>query len=359
MVRGRVARASVIGLAVVAVALLALLLYPIASALLFAAVLAGSFHPRVKGFAKRLGGRPALASAITTVVVALVIVLPLTTLVIVLGGEAIEGVEYVRSSLRTGEIAAFVGRLPAPLRSMVETFDLPKSRREVQQLAAEQSGRAAAAVGGALVATSSFVVQVGLMLVAFYFLLVDGPQLVRWLADVAPIGPSRTYELLHDFRMVSEAVLFSSLATAGVQAAAALVGYLLTDVPQPVFFALVTFIMAFIPVVGAGSVCVALALLLYFSGHVAQGIALAVWGVVVVGLADNLIKPLLMRDRMEIHAAVILFALVGGLAAFGPAGLAAGPLIVAFFLSIVRMWRRDVAEAEREELSNGLERRPA
>ena len=72
MVRGRVARASVIGLAVVAVALLALLLYPIASALLFAAVLAGSFHPRVKGFAKRLGGRPALASAITTVVVALV-----------------------------------------------------------------------------------------------------------------------------------------------------------------------------------------------------------------------------------------------------------------------------------------------
>ena len=100
MVRGRVARASVIGLAVVAVALLALLLYPIASALLFAAVLAGSFHPRVKGFAKRLGGRPALASAITTVVVALVIVLPLTTLVIVLGGEAIEGVEYVRSSLK-------------------------------------------------------------------------------------------------------------------------------------------------------------------------------------------------------------------------------------------------------------------
>ncbi len=355
----RIARASVIGLAVVAAALMALLLYPIASALLFAAVLAGSFQPRVKAFAKRLGGRRALAAAITTVVVALVIVLPLTSLALVLGGEAIEAVDYVRTSLRSGEIAAFVARLPAPLRSLVEAFDLPQNRREVQQLAAEQSGRAAAAVGGAIVATSGFVVQVGLMLVAFYFLLVDGPQLVRWLADVAPIGPSRTYELLHDFRTVSEAVLLSSLATAGVQAAAALVGFLLTGVPQPFFFALVTFIMAFIPVIGAASVSVALAVLLYFSGQPAQALALAAWGVLVVGLADNVVKPLLMRDRMEIHAAVILVALVGGLAAFGPAGLAAGPLIVAFFLSIVRMWRRDVAQAEREELSNGLERRSA
>jgi predicted PurR-regulated permease PerM len=358
-VRSRIARASVIGLAIAAVALLALLVYPIASALLFAAVLAGSFHPRVKAFAARLGGRRALAAAITTVVVAVVIVLPLTSLAVVLGGEAIQAMDYVRTSLRTGEIAAFIARLPAPLRSLVETFDLPQNRREVQQLAAEQSGLAAAAVGGAIAATSGFLIQVGLMLVAFYFLLVDGPQLVRWLADVAPIGPSRTYELLHDFRTVSEAVLLSSLATAGVQAAAALVGFLLTGVPQPVFFALVTFIIAFIPVIGAGSVPVALAVLLYFSGHAGQAMALAAWGVLVVGLADNLVKPLLMRGRMEIHAAVILFALVGGLAAFGPAGLAAGPLIVAFFLSTVRMWRRDVAEAEREELANGLERRSA
>src|SRR5262245_33753903 len=101
-VSSSITRAAVIGLAVVAVALLALLLYPIASALLFATVLAGSFHPRVKAFARRLGGRRALAAAITTVVVALVIVLPLTSLALVLGSEAIEAVDYVRTSLRSG-----------------------------------------------------------------------------------------------------------------------------------------------------------------------------------------------------------------------------------------------------------------
>jgi predicted PurR-regulated permease PerM len=139
----------------------------------------------------------------------------------------------------------------------------------------------------------------------------------------------------------------------------ALVGFLLTGVPQPLFFALVTFVMAFVPVVGASSVSVGLALLLYLTGHPLQALALAAWGVLLVGLADNLVKPLVMRGRMEVHAAVIFFALVGGIAAFGPAGLAAGPLIIAFFLAIVRMCRRDIAETEPDELSARLERRSA
>ncbi len=186
------------------------------------------------------------------------------------------------------------------------------------------------------------------MLVAFYFFLVDGAPLVRWLADVAPIGRARTYELLGEFRSVSEAVLLSSLATAGVQSAVALGGFLLTGVPQPLFFALVTFVMAFVPVLGAASVSLGLAGLLYVTGHPTQALWLTLWGVGLVGLTDNLVKPLVLRGRMEVHGAVIFFALVGGLAAFGPAGVAAGPLIVSFFLAMVRMCRRDIAEAESE-----------
>ena len=67
-----------------------------------------------------------------------------------------------------------------------------------------------------------------------------------------------------------------------------------------------------------------------------------------VGLVDNLIKPWLMRGRMKVHAALIFFALFGGLAAFGPVGLLAGPLILAYFLAVVRMWS-DEAEARRSE----------
>jgi predicted PurR-regulated permease PerM len=358
--RAKIARAVLMGLSVVSVALLAMLLYPLASALLFAAVLAGGFLPVVNRLSRAVGERRSLAAGVTTGAVALLIVLPVCVLVVVLGREAIDAVAYVRDIMRSGDVAAFVDRLPAPIRFLAETVNVPRDRQGVQELAEAQSGRAAAAVGGVLLATSSFLVQVGLMLVAFYFFLVDGAPLVRWLADVAPIGRDRTYELLSDFRAVSEALLFSSLATAGVQSAVALLGFLLTGVPQPFFFALVTFIMAFVPVLGAASVSVCLAVLLYLTGHPTQALALASWGIVVVGMSDNLVKPLVMRGRMEVHGAVIFFALVGGLAAFGPAGVAAGPLIVSFFLAIVRMCRRDVADAEREGAAPpGLKRRSA
>ena len=355
--RNRFGRAVLIGLSLLSIALVGMVLYPFAGAILFGAVLAGSFLTRVDRLAERVGGRRPLAAGLTTAVVAVLIVLPASTFAIVLGREAIDAVSYVGDTLQAGGLPALVAKLPPPARELVEAFHLPRDRRSVQQLAQEQTGRAAAAVGGVIVATSNALVQIAAMLVAFYFLLVDGKRLIAWLADVAPIGRARTYELLHDFRNVSEAVLVSSLATAGVQTAVALAGFLLTGVPQPVFFALVTFIVAFVPVLGAASVSFALSGMLYLTGHPTQALVLAIWAVV-VGVSDNIVKPLLMRNRTEVHSAVIFFSLIGGLAAFGMAGLVAGPLIVSFFLTIVRMCRRDLIEVDSEESRMRHEYRP-
>jgi predicted PurR-regulated permease PerM len=255
-------------------------------------------------------------------------------------------VNYVRETLQQGGLPALLDDLPPSLQRIAEEVRryLPDEGQGIEEMGTAPT-QAAAAVGGVLMATSRALLQISLMLVALYFLLVDGKALVDWLGDVAPIGRVRTRELLSDFRNVSEAVLFSSLATAGVQSVVALVGYLVVGVPQPFFFALATFIMAFIPVLGAASVTLALAGMLYLTGHLGAGSALllVVWGVVGVGLSDNLVKPLLLKGRMEIHGAVIFFALVGGLAAFGLVGLAAGPLIISFFLAIVRMCRKELA----------------
>src|SRR5262249_41867174 len=223
-------------------------------------------------------------------------------------------VSYVRDTIQQGGLGALLEKMPPSLQGLADEIrKFVPANGEVEELAAAPT-RAAAAMGGVLVATSQALLEIALMLVALYFLLVDGPRLVDWLADVAPIGKLRTRELLADFRNVSEALLFSSLATAGVQAAAALAGFVLAAAPQPFFFALATFIMAFIPMLGASSVTLALAALLYLSGQLGPGPAagLALWGLLGVGLVDNLVKPLLLKGRMEIHGAVIFFALVGG-----------------------------------------------
>lgn len=90
---------------------------------------------------------------------------------------------------------------------------------------------------------------------------------------------------------------------------------------------------------GAASVALALAVLYLLTGHVHTALFLGLWGVL-VSLIDNLVKPLLLKGRMEIHGAVIFFALLGGLASFGPVGLLAGPLILSFFLAVIRLYEK-------------------
>ena len=68
---------------------------------------------------------------------------------------------------------------------------------------------------------------------------------------------------------------------------------------------------------------------------------LALWGIIVVGLSDNVVKPLLAKRGMQMHGAIVFFSLLGGLAVFGAIGLLLGPLIVAFFLTVVRIYERD------------------
>jgi len=83
---------------------------------------------------------------------------------------------------------------------------------------------------------------------------------------------------------------------------------------------------------------------MYLGGHTYAAVFLVVWGVLAVGLIDNVVKPYLIRGGIELHGAVIFFALLGGLAYFGPVGLIAGPLVVSFFLAVIRMWDPDDAE---------------
>jgi predicted PurR-regulated permease PerM len=116
-----------------------------------------------------------------------------------------------------------------------------------------------------------------------------------------------------------------------------------------VFFAGVTFFVAFIPAVGAGSACLGVALMLFVTGHAYAALFLALWALVVVALVDNLIKPLLIKHGMEMRGAVVFFSLIGGLAAFGAVGLLLGPLVVALFLALLRMYERDFRQTAPRE----------
>jgi len=170
---------------------------------------------------------------------------------------------------------------------------------------------------------------------------VSGRDFVGWLDSVSPLRPGQTRELAAEFKKVSYAVIVATVVTAGVQAIIAFIGYLIAGVPHPVFFGTLTFFIAMIPAIGAAGVCLFAALILLATGHPYMAIFLAVYGVVVVGLIDNVVKPFLIKGELEMGGAVVFFALIGGIATFGMPGLLIGPLAVATFLTLLRMYRRD------------------
>jgi predicted PurR-regulated permease PerM len=335
-------------LTVLATYLLSRVIRPFAAALFIAAVLAGAVSPLYERLATRMGGRRNLASGVATLTVLLVVVLPLAWLAVVLAQEVADGANYVRRTLRSEGVGGLVADLPAPLRAAAQKVldRLPQDQEELTQVAGAQGGRAASAVGGVVSGTWRVLVQMVMMLIAFFFLLVDGPKLVNWVVEVLPLRRKQTLTLLTDFRKVTVAVLVSSIATSAIQAAVAFVGYLLARVPNAIFFGFVTFLVGLVPAVGAGAVTLGAALIVYLSGRPGAALFLAIWGIVFVGLADNVVKPYLIRGGIQLHGAVVFFSLVGGLAYFGPVGLLAGPLIVSFFIAVVHMWKTELDTAD-------------
>ncbi len=343
MPSARIERATLIVLVVLSIVLLAMVIYPFASALFVAAVLAAALTPWTDSVTPRLRGRRQLAAGIMTLGALLLLVVPVAAVALSLGKEAVAGIGYVKETLRSEGVTGLIDDLPAPLRTLVEKVleQIPGGEERIQELTNRQSGRAAAAIGGFLGATTQAVVQVVMMLIALFFLLIDGRALVEWIEEVAPLKRGHMRELMSEFRKVTVTVLVSTVATAGIQAMVALVGYLIAGVPHALFFTFVTFVMAFVPAVGAGGAGLAAAAIVFFRGHAGRAAFLAAWALLAVGLADNVVKPYLIRGGVSIHGAVVFFALLGGLAAFGPIGLLLGPLVVAFFLSVVRIVRRE------------------
>lgn len=339
------ARALPTALILVALVLVAFVIRPFAPALFLAAVLGGALFPFCTRLSRRMGGRRSLAAGLLTLLVVLAFVLPLGGATAFLVGMAADAVQWLRTILEERGLHGIVDRLPEPLQGLGEKVvdAMPDEGAAIEDLPSGQGGRAAAAVGGVLGATANALLQTAMFLVALFFFLLEGDRLVAFLDRQRPFKRIHVAELLRDFRRASVAVLVSAVATAGVQSVVALFGFVVARVPNVLFFALATFFLGLIPAIGAASVPVAVGVLLLVTGKYLAGAFLVGWGLLVVALVDNVLKPYLMKNGVELHGAVVFFALLGGLAAFGGIGLIAGPLIVVFFVSALKIYEREIA----------------
>ncbi len=327
-----------------ALGLTSLLAWPLARSLFLAMVLAGAFSGVHDWLSARLRGRRHLAAFLIVATLFLVLLIPMGLFVTRLVQEGLGAIQTIAEALSRGGVERWLQRLPTLLRAPLQEL-IERSTQSAGEGSKGISGeQALAALGGFLTVTGTAVstlLKLALTTIAMHVLLVDGGRLIDWTERLLPLRPGQVRELLGEFRRVSVAVLRSTLLTALLQSIVATAGYLLARTPQPLFFGALTFVTALIPAAGAALTTLLVALLMLLLGHPIAALFLAAWGLLVVGVVDNLAKPLLIRGDIGMHGAVVFFALVGGLLVFGGVGLVAGPLIVSFLLAVERIRERE------------------
>ncbi len=337
------ARRLLVFLVLAALALAAVIVQPFWQAFFVAAVVAAGLRGPMEWLTRKVRGRRNLAAAILTLGVLFVVVLPVAGLGALLVQQVLAGVEWLRTTIQSEGVWGLVERLPGPVqnaaREVVEA--VPQPQRELQRIAGAQGGQAAAAVGGVLAATGTAVFQTVMMLIALFFFLTDGRRLVEWVDARVPLRPGQFRAFVEEFRQTSVSVIVSTIGTAAIQTATAVVGYLIARAPNVLFLMLATFVLALIPAVGGSVMVVSVSLLLLATSHPVAGTFLLIWGVAVVSLSDNVARPYLLKGGMELHGGLVFFALLGGLAVFGGVGLIVGPLILTFLVTALKLYRRE------------------
>ncbi|MBK6471505.1 MAG: AI-2E family transporter [Betaproteobacteria bacterium] len=326
---------------------LAWVLQPFAGAILWGAIVALLFAPWNRWLLPRVGRRRSLAAGLTLLLVVVVVVLPLLLLLAGLGNEVATLYERVQSNeLRpTQYFREIFGALPHWVRELLDRFGLVNFtalQRWLNALLLQGSRILGSQAFGIGQNTLDFVLSVCIALYLAFFLMRDGEGLVRLLRRAVPLAPQHTRELVDKFSTVIRATV-RSFVVAAIQGALGGLAFWVLDIGAVLLWtALMTF-LSLLPAVGAALVWAPVAIYLLVTGALWQGWALIAWGVLIIGLADNVLRPMLVGRDTRLPDWLVLLSTLGGMAVMGFNGFVLGPVVAAMFVAV---WHIHLARAD-------------
>jgi predicted PurR-regulated permease PerM len=299
----------------------------------------------------RLRGRESLAALLSVLLLVIVVILPLIGVAAAVTNEAAGLVQRLSAGgLDFNGLYSHAQESMPRVVALVERLGIDPEKIESQASEAAVNvsrfvASSALSIGkDSLRATVFFF----LMLYLLFFFLRDGTQLLEGLVRALPLGDTRERALFARFAEVSRATIKGTLAVGAVQGLIGGVAFALLGIRAPVLWGTAMALSSLIPGVGPALVWLPAAIILIASKHVVAGIVLILIGVFVIGLVDNLLRPILVGRDTKMPDYLILLSTLGGLAGFGFAGIVIGPIIAALFLSIWQMSQEEFGPDEVE-----------
>ncbi len=324
-------------LGILTVAFIGLLL-PFFGAILWAVALAMLFHPLYR----RLGGwkqkRRNVAAVLTVLIVLVSVVLPLTIVGIVLVQDLLELTTRIRSGAI--DFAAIFQRMTASApRWIVDLLqrtglgDPAAVQERLQSMAANGSQELATGALSVGQNTLSFLLSCGVMLYLLFFLLRDGRKLSAGIRRAMPLARPQAHQLLNRLTIVTRATVKGNVIVAAVQGALGGVALAVLGVQGALLWGVLMAIFSLLPAIGAAIIWGPAAVYLFATGAVWKSIALVLFGTLIVGSVDNVLRPVLVGRDTKMPDYMVLLSTIGGIAIIGINGFVLGPVIAALFIT--------------------------
>ena len=318
--------------------LFALIVWPFYGAVLWAAIASILFAPVYRRLAASMGQRRNLAALATLAVIVVMVIVPLTLITAALVQEAAGVYERIQS----GELdfrryfQQVFDALPAWAAALLDRFGLTNLAAAQEQLSAGLM-RASQFLAAQAISigqrTFDFVVSLFVMLYVLFFLLRDGDTLTSRVRKAIPLHAEQQHDLFEKFAVVIRATVKGNIVVALVQGALGGLIFWLLGIHAALLWAVLMAAVSLLPAVGTALIWLPVAVYLLASGSVWKGIVLVAYGVVVIGLVDNVLRPVLVGKDTKLPDYVILVSTLGGIAIFGFNGLVIGPVIAAMFMA--------------------------
>lgn len=305
---------------------------PYLSAVILAAAFAVVFYPLYLKIRKLLFGRENIAALITTVSVLVVVVIPLTFFSFQIFKEA--QVLYLYIVSPDNDIANIInGAFQEQINDMVPGFSVDfttYAERSLQWLLQH--------IGPVFSGAAKLIVSIFLGLLAFFYLVRDGEKLKKAVLKISPLNDLYDRQIITRLQLAVNSVIRGSLVIALIQGVLTGVGLTIFGVPNAALWGSVTVLAALIPSIGTATIIAPAIAYLFLTNHVYAAGGLLIWGVLAVGLIDNLLGPKLISHGVKLHPMVILFSVIGGLQFFGPIGYILGPLVISLLFVLLDIY---------------------
>jgi predicted PurR-regulated permease PerM len=314
------------------------ILLPFYGAVFWAVILGILFAPMQRKLQLKFGWQRNLTALCTLGICLVIAILPVIILSILLVQEG----ATVYNNIESGQLdigaylAQFKHSLPPYFQHLLDRFgmgELNGLREKIVKASMQGSQVLASQAFSFGQGTFEFVVSFGIMLYLLFFFLRDGAELVRKVRTAVPLEETHKRRLQLKFNRVVRATVKGNLVVAVTQGALGGAIFWFLDIPSALLWAVLMGFLSLLPAVGAGIVWAPVAVYFLLSGMIWQGVVLALFGVFVIGLVDNVLRPILVGKDTRMPDYMILISTLGGLAVFGLNGFVIGPLIAALFMS--------------------------